>query len=65
MVLGEGHRLRLEVSSSAFPKFDRNLKTGGPIGNESEGLVAEQSVYHDASRPSHVLVPVIPRPRSH
>jgi putative CocE/NonD family hydrolase len=61
IALGKGHRLRLEISSSAFPKFDRNLNTGGPIGKEPEGLVAEQSVYHDASRPSHVLVPVVPR----
>jgi putative CocE/NonD family hydrolase len=61
IVMGKGHRLRLEISSSAFPKFDRNLNTGGPIGKESEGLVAEQSVYHDAARPSHVLVPVVPR----
>ncbi len=57
----EGHRLRLEISSSAFPKFDRNLNTGGPIGKETKGLVAEQTVYHDRDRPSYLIVPVIER----
>ena len=60
-VLSEGHRLRLEISSSAFPKFDRNLNTGGPIGKEVEGIVAEQTVYHDRARPSYLLVPVVER----
>ena len=60
-VLLEGHRLRLEISSSAFPKFDRNLNTGGPIGKETKGLVAEQTVYHDRDRPSYLIVPVIER----
>jgi predicted acyl esterase len=60
-LLGEGHQLRLEISSSAFPKFDRNMNTGGPIGKEAKGIVAEQTVYHDRLRPSRVLVPVVPR----
>lgn len=60
-VLLEGHRLRLEISSSAFPKFDRNLNTGGPIGKETEGVVAEQTVYHDNARPSYLVVPVVQR----
>ncbi len=58
--LRKGHRLRLEISSSAFPKFDRNLNTGGPLGKEAKGQIAEQTIYHDAARPSHLLVPVIP-----
>jgi predicted acyl esterase len=61
VLLGEGHSLRLEISSSAFPKFDRNLNTGGPIGMETKGVVAEQTVYHDRERPSRVLIPVVPR----
>jgi putative CocE/NonD family hydrolase len=60
IVLGKGHRLRLEISSSAFPKFDRNLNTGGPIGKEAKWIVADQIVYHDQLRPSHVVVPVVP-----
>jgi putative CocE/NonD family hydrolase len=58
----KGHRLRLEISSSAFPKFDRNLNTGGPIGKETKGVVAEQTVYHDRDRPSWVRIPIVPRP---
>ncbi len=61
--LGVGWRLRLEVASHAFPKFDRNMQTGGPIGKEAEGVVAEQTVYHDAEHPSFVVVPVVMRPR--
>lgn len=60
----KGHRLRLEISSSAFPKFDRNLNTGGPIGRETTGIVADQTVYHDRRRPSRIIVPVVPRPGS-
>jgi putative CocE/NonD family hydrolase len=61
VLLKEGHQLRLEISSSAFPKFDRNLNTGGPIGKETKGIVAEQSVYHDRARPSRVFLPVVAR----
>ncbi len=64
ILLGKGHRLRLEVSSSAFPKFDRNLNTGGPIGKETEGVVARQIVYHDRLHPSHVIIPVVPRSKT-
>jgi putative CocE/NonD family hydrolase len=58
---GVGWRIRLEVASHAFPKFDRNLQTGGPIGKEAAGVVAEQTVYHDRERASYLLLPVIPR----
>ncbi len=59
-VFKAGHRIRLEVSSSNFPRFDRNLNTGGRFGYESDMRVAHQKIYHDAERPSHVLLPVIP-----
>jgi putative CocE/NonD family hydrolase len=61
--LDAGHRLRVEVSSSAFPKFDRNLNTGGPLGKEKAGVVAEQTVYHDRAHPSHIVVPIVPATR--
>ncbi len=57
--LGRGWRLRLEVASHAFPKFDRNMQTGGPIGKEASGVIADQTVYHDRQRPSYVVVPVV------
>jgi hypothetical protein len=56
-----GHRLRLEVSSSNFPRFDRNLNTGRTGGGEVEMQRAEQTIYHDGEHPSHLLLPVIPR----
>jgi len=59
--LGVGWRLRLEVASHAFPKFDRNMQTGGPIGKEATGVVAEQTVYHDRSRASYLTVPIVER----
>jgi putative CocE/NonD family hydrolase len=57
--LPAGHRLRVEISSSAFGKIDRNLNGGGPIGQESEPVIAEQTVHHDRNHPSHLLVPVL------
>ena len=55
-----GHRIRLEVSSSNFPRFDRNLNTGHPIGLNSEMRVARQDIHHHRTHPSHMLLPVIP-----
>jgi putative CocE/NonD family hydrolase len=56
-----GHRIRLEVTSSNFPRFDRNPNTGGVFGEGVEILRAEQTVFHDAARPSRLILPVIPR----
>ena len=57
----EGHRIRIHVTSSHFPQFDRNPNTGAPFGTTAEVRVAQQTIYHDAERASHVLLPVIPR----
>lgn len=56
-----GHRIRLEVSSSNFPRFDRNPNSGRPFGTDTEMLSARQTVFHDRKHPSHLLLPVIPR----
>jgi putative CocE/NonD family hydrolase len=55
-----GHRLRLEVTSSDFPRYDRNLNTGGPFGEEVRGKVAVNTIFHDARRPSRIFLPVLP-----
>lgn len=55
-----GHRIRVTVTSSCFPRFDRNLNTGGPIHREASGQVAINTVFHDNLRPSHIVLPVIP-----
>jgi len=56
---GPGHRIRLEVSSSNFPRWDRNLNTGGNNFDETEWMTAHNSVYHSEKYPSHVLLPII------
>jgi len=54
-----GHRIRLEVSSSNFPRFDRNLNTGGNNYNESKGVVAHNSVHHSKQYPSELKITVV------
>ncbi len=58
-----GHRIRLEVSSSNFPRFDRNTNSGGVIAEETatDFVVATNRVWHDGSHASHLVLPVIRR----
>ena len=56
-----GHSLRVEVSSSNFPRFDRNLNTGGRNYDEKDGVVAHNSVHHSKQYPSQVTVTVVKR----
>ena len=60
-VFKRGHRIRLDVSSSDFPNFDRNHNTGGNDYADATLAAARQTVLHDAARPSHVILPIIPR----
>ena len=55
-----GHRVRLEISSSNFPHYDRNPNTGLPIQHEAEIRKATQTIHHDAERPSYLELPVAP-----
>jgi len=59
-----GHRLRIEVSSSNFPRFDRNLNTGGNNYGETASLVARNTVHHSKQYPSNIVVTAIRRVRS-
>ena len=56
----KGHRVRLEISSSNFPRFDRNPNTGRPIADETVLRKADQIIYHDRQHPSRLILPVIP-----
>jgi putative CocE/NonD family hydrolase len=56
-----GHRLRIEVSSSNFPRFDRNLNTGGNNYDEATGVVAHNAVHHSRQYPSQITVTVVKR----
>jgi hypothetical protein len=60
-VFEPGHRIRVSVSSALFPKYDRNLNTGGSNERDSTFVVAHQRLLHDAAHPSHVTLPVIAR----
>ena len=56
----KGHRIRLEISSSNFPRFDRNPNTGGNAADETHLLRASQTIYHDREHPSHLEMMVVP-----
>jgi putative CocE/NonD family hydrolase len=56
-----GHRIRLDVSSSDFPNFDRNHNTGKDFWSDIEMLLAHQTVFHDREHPSRLILPMIPR----
>ena len=54
----KGHRIRLDISSSNWPRFDINPNTGGPLGLEQRYNLAHQAVYHDDVHPSHIVLPL-------
>jgi putative CocE/NonD family hydrolase len=55
-----GHCIRVEISSSNFPRFDRNPNTGHDFGKDTDLVKAAQTIFHDRERPSHILLPIIP-----
>jgi hypothetical protein len=60
-LFGAGHRIRGDVSSSNYPRFDINPNTGEPLGLSTGMTEAVNAVHHDAEYPSCVILPVIPR----
>ncbi len=60
LVFKKGHRIRVDISSSNFPRFDVNPNTGEPLNNNRRMRVATNTIYHDARHPSHIVLPVIP-----
>jgi len=58
-VFRKGHRIRVDVSSSNFPRIDVNLNNGGPLGVPGPVRIAENTIHHDARYPSHVVLPVV------
>ena len=59
-VFRKGHTLRLEVSSSNFPRFDKNLNTGENAVIGGTSLPATNTIYHDAEHPSALILPIVP-----
>lgn len=60
-VVAAGHSLRVHVTSSDFPRWERNLNTGSRTGFGTDMVVAQQTLYHDSGRPSRITLPVVPR----
>jgi putative CocE/NonD family hydrolase len=58
-----GHRIRVDVTSSHYPQFDRNPNTGDPFGSSSRVRIAKQTIFHTAQRSSHIVLPVVPVPK--
>ena len=61
LVFRRGHRIRLDISSSNFPRFDINPNTGEPLARQRGRRIAVNTLYHDPARPSRIILPVIPR----
>lgn len=55
-----GHRIRLDVTSSNFPRWDRNPNTGAELGENAEIVVAHQEILHDREHPSYIVLPIVP-----
>ena len=60
-VFRRGHRVRVDVSSSNFPRFDVNPNTGEPLNDHRRTITATNTIHHDAEHPSHIVLPVVPR----
>ncbi|MEO8595927.1 MAG: CocE/NonD family hydrolase [Candidatus Solibacter sp.] len=61
LVFRRGHRVRLDISSSNFPRFDVNPNTGEPLGEQRSRRIALNTIYHDPAHPSRIILPVIPK----
>lgn len=60
LAFAKGHRVRLDISSSNFPRFDVNPNTGEPLNDNRAWRIAHNSIYMDPEHPSHIVLPVIP-----
>ena len=61
MAVQPGHCLQLAVTSSLYPAYDLNPNTGAPVGEDLPSQPANQTIYHSAEYPSHLLLPVVKR----
>lgn len=64
LVFRRGHRIRLDISSSNFPRFDVNPNTGEPLNQNRRWRIADNAVYHDVQHPSRIVLPIIPSSRT-
>jgi uncharacterized protein len=59
-VFKPGHRIRVDITSSDFPQFDRNPNTGDPLGSSARIRIARQTIFHGGNNMSHIVLPVVP-----
>ena len=59
-LFSKGHRMRVDIAGSNFPRFDVNPNTGEPLGRHRRSLKADNTIYHDAERASHIVLPIVP-----
>ncbi len=62
-IFKKGHRIRIDISSSNFPRFDVNPNTGEPLGLSRRVIKADNTIFHNLNHPSHVVLPIVPLPR--
>ena len=62
-VFKKGHRIRVDISSSNFPRFDANPNTGEPLGKNRRTITADNTIHHSAMYPSHIVLPLAPARR--
>ena len=55
----KGHKIRIDISSSNFPEYDRNMNTGNPPGEDVKGITAKQQIFHESRYASYIDLPVI------
>jgi putative CocE/NonD family hydrolase len=60
MIFKKGHRIRLDISSSNFPRFDVNPNTGEPLNDNRRSAAAVNTIYHDDLHPSQIVLPIVP-----
>ncbi|MCD6505500.1 CocE/NonD family hydrolase [Candidatus Poribacteria bacterium] len=63
IIFNKGHRIKLHITSSNYPRFDINPNTGQDYHEGYEMKVAENTIYHDKNHPSHILLPIVPLER--
>ena len=61
-VFKKGHRIRVDISSSNFPRFDVNPNTGEPLNTHRRLVIATNTLHHDSEHPSSIILPIIPAP---
>ena len=58
-IFNSGHKIRIDISSSNWPRFDVNPNTGQNLGSNRSSVIAKQTIYHSIDKSSHIILPII------